>query len=67
METSDGKTCSTIGREVSHLSNAQRFQLGENFFASLILPEHQDQVEWMVIYENEHVEVVWVLDNSWAT
>ncbi|MFH4614034.1 EAL domain-containing protein [Vibrio diabolicus] len=66
METSDGKTCSTIGREVSHLSNAQRFQLGENFFASLILPEHQDQVEWMVIYENEHVEVVWVLDNSWV-
>ncbi|MFH4591706.1 EAL domain-containing protein [Vibrio alginolyticus] len=66
MTTEGGKTCSTVGSEVSRPSSSERFQMDENFFASLILPQQNDQIEWMVIYDNEHVEVFWVLDNSWV-
>ncbi|MDF4952011.1 EAL domain-containing protein, partial [Vibrio parahaemolyticus] len=66
MTTEGGKKCSTVGSEVSRPSSSERFQMDENFFASLILPQQNDQIEWMVIYDNEHVEVFWVLDNSWV-
>lgn len=66
MTTEGGKTCSTVGSEVSRPFSSERFQMDENFFASLILPQQNDQIEWMVIYDNEHVEVFWVLDNSWV-
>ncbi|WP_231972711.1 hypothetical protein [Vibrio alginolyticus] len=43
------------------------FRWMRTFSASLILPATEmDQIEWMVIYDNEHVEVFWVLDNSWV-
>ncbi|MBE4221110.1 EAL domain-containing protein [Vibrio parahaemolyticus] len=66
MTTEDGDSCSSVGMPVSKVTSSERVQLDTNFYISLILPEYKDQAEWMVIYDNQHVEVFWVLDNSWV-